>query len=552
MHTLKRPLAVLACAFLASSPAFAQTAPTPVPFDVTPSPSISPGEVTEYSGPANTGATGGAGQSKAYPYRISVDKVIESFKFDDNRTENGFLNIPPDPSGAAGKSRLAAVVNSMIEVRTKGGALVFRDGLRDFFAPLSPASSPFDPKIVYDPHQGRFLVVALLQQTGTASQSPGNVSRILLAVSKGENPASSTAADWNYFAIDSKQTIFGAFDGWADYPGFEVDEEAVYVTANIFTFVPFGFFGGVRLWIVPKDGFYDGSSATANVYDPYAGGGVATTTMPAEIRQAGGAGPGVGTYLVSYSGLSIQATGEDFIQVVRVNDPLGSPTFVGEFISIGDIDNNNVGLPNAPQAGSPYLINTNDRRALDAVWQNDALWLVATGNPNSGSEIGQATAHFWKVDTSAVDDASAPADLLVLDQQGDITGEDIAPGTFTFFPSVAVNKYGAAAFGFSASAPSIYAGAYATGRGPSDPAGTVRASETVHEGLAPYKRFFGGTRNRWGDYSGISVDPTNDKNVWFFNEYADTPGTPTNGSQGAEDGRWANAYARGKFLGSPN
>ena len=55
-------------------------------------------------------------------------------KCDDNQAENGFFDIPPDPMGAAGTSRLFAVVTSMIEVRTKGGDLVFRDGLRDFFA----------------------------------------------------------------------------------------------------------------------------------------------------------------------------------------------------------------------------------------------------------------------------------------------------------------------------------------------------------------------------------------------------------------------------------
>lgn len=485
--------------------------------------------------------------------KFSVDKTFTGFGFDDNATENGARFIPPDPIGAAGHSRVIAVVNSMIESRTKSGQLKWRDGLRDFFAPLSPGGFPFDPKIVYDDHEQRFVVVALELIVGSASVSPTNVSRILLAVSKTQNPGTATAADWNFFAINAKQT-FSGFDLWADFPGFEVDEEAVYITANIFTFVPFGIFGGSRLWIVDKGedsgGFYDGGPGSFTVHNPYASGGVATTTMPAEIREAGGAGPGIGTYLVSYSGLSDGV--DEFVQVVRVDDPLGTPTFTQEFLLIGNIENFPGALPDAPQLGSAFLIEVNDRRALDAVWRDDKLWLTATIDPNAGANFGQTTAHWWKLDTSGVTGSGDPAGLITLDQQGDIGGEDIAAGAFTFFPSVAVNKNGSAAFGFSSSAPSIHAGAFVAARGPFDVAGTVRPSETVHDGLAPYKRFFGGPRNRWGDYSGISVDPANDDFFWVFNEYADTPGSPTVGSQGPEDGRWGTAWARGKFVGPKN
>ena len=54
-----------------------------------------------------------------------------------------------------------------------------------------------------------------------------------------------------------------------------------------------------------------------------------------------------------------------------------------------------------------------------------------------------------------------------------------------------------------------------------------------------YVRFFAGTRNRWGDYTGASVDPNDDKSFWIFNEYAITRGTLI----GGEDGRWGTVYA---------
>ncbi|MGH7599737.1 MAG: FlgD immunoglobulin-like domain containing protein, partial [bacterium] len=443
-------------------------------------------------------------------------------------------------------------VNSMIEARNKDGQLEWRDGLRDFFAPLSPTTFPFDPKIVYDQYEDRFVVVALEQITGTASVSPTNVSRILLAVSKDGNPQN--AADWRFHAINSKTVIprpVTLFDHWADYPGFEVDEEAVYITANMFTFVPFGSFGGVRLWIVDKGagagGFYDGGSTGVTVHNPYAGGGIATTTMPALVFGSGGVGSGIGTYLVSYSGLSNGV--DEFVQVVRVGNPLGTTTFTQEFINIGNIENfSPVALPDAPQpgldlGGIPRTIEVNDRRALDCVWRDNALWMVAEINPNSGPDAGQTTTHWWKLNTSAV---PGP---ITLDDQGNIGGEDIAPGTFTYFPAVAVNRDGHAAFGFSASAPTVFAGAYVTVKTASDPPGTVQASEVVKAGEDFYFRRFGGANNRWGDYSGIAVDPSNEDFFWVFNEFADQRGSiltafPT------QDGRWGTAWGRCKFVGS--
>lgn len=499
--------------------------------------------------------------------RFYVDKSFLSMTYDDNPVENirqstglGVRFIPPDPSGAAGHSRVVAVVNSMIETRTKSGQLKWREGLRDFFAPLAPPTDvfPFDPKIVYDDHEQRFVVVALELIVGSASVSPTNVSRILLAVSKSDNPKSSSAGDWNFFAIDSKQAIprpVTIFEHWADYPGFEVDEEAIYVTANMFTFVPFGSFGGSRLWIVPKGvgtgGLYDGGPGSFTVHNPYAApGSVATTTMPAEIRSAGGAGPGVGTYLLSYSGLSDGV--DEFVQVVRVDNPLGAVAFTQEFINLGNLETGFPALPDAPQLGTPALIEVNDRRALDAVWHDDGLWLATTLRPNAGANVGQTTAYWVKLDTSAVTGAGDPAGLLSLADQGEIGGEDVAAGAFTYFPSVAVNKNGSAAFGYSASAPSIYGGAFVTVRGPNDVAGTTRLSDTVQVGLAPYLRTFGGGRNRWGDYSGIAVDPANDDTFWIFNEYAETPGDPRVVGMTVEDGRWGTAWARGKFVGPHN
>jgi hypothetical protein len=62
-------------------------------------------------------AEDGSGQSFA-KRRNKLDKQFEGFGFLNNAEENGgFLFIPPDPIAAAGKSRLVAVVNCMVECR---------------------------------------------------------------------------------------------------------------------------------------------------------------------------------------------------------------------------------------------------------------------------------------------------------------------------------------------------------------------------------------------------------------------------------------------------
>ena len=68
------------------------------------------------------------------------------FGYDDNATETGAVSIPPDPMGAAGPDRLVAVVNSMIEARSKSGVLLWRDSLADFFAPRARRRARLIPR----------------------------------------------------------------------------------------------------------------------------------------------------------------------------------------------------------------------------------------------------------------------------------------------------------------------------------------------------------------------------------------------------------------------
>ncbi|MCP4203500.1 MAG: hypothetical protein GY769_16400 [bacterium] len=465
--------------------------------------------------------------------------------FDTNNVHEGSFFIPPDSHAAAGTGHLMNVTNVTVRIHEKNGTLKLDTALADFFSSLAPVTALFDPKIRYDHFAGRFVVVALEQREVPPATKE---SRILLAVSDDSNPEGT----WYQTSIPSRLMISG-FDRWADYPGFAIDEEAVYITTNMFCFsssVDPGCtpgFAGVRLWVVSKTqgtggGFYAGGTPT--VYgpsDPYTCADCfATTTQPAHVFGSPPTSPtNVGTFLVSYSGLSEPPATDNLVQIVRIDDPASaSPTFTQELVNVGDLGS---AIPDAPQPGSTALIATNNRRALDSVWRDSQLYLTATIEPETGPDAGQATAHWWQLDTTTLSNGIDPPETLLTDQ-GDIGGEDLAPGTHTYFPSVMTNGSGALGFGFSASGPSLFAGAYFATRDPSDPAGTNRGSETVRAGVDHYFRSFSGSTNRWGDYSSISQDPLETDCFWVYNQYADTRGSVTNGSQ---DGRWGTAY--GKF-----
>ncbi len=210
-------------------------------------------------------------------------------------------------------------------------------------------------------------------------------------------------------------------------------------------------------------------------------------------------------------------------------NPLTSPTFSGTFVELGVIDNLRFSIPTAPQLGGNEHIATGDRRALDAAWRNNSLWMTTEVLPLSGPNANQATSYWIQINTNT----------FTVQNQGQIGGEDIAIGTFTAYASVAVNSHGVAAFGFAAYGPSIYAGAYVVGRNPTDPSGTVSSSFAVHQGVDYYYRVNAGTNNRWGDFSGIAVDPVDDS-FWVFNEYADERGYEFDG----QDGVWNTAWLR--------
>lgn len=477
-------------------------------------------------------------ESWAHALRLVPSKTLaasfDSTDLDTNiANTGGALFVPPDAHAAAGPAHVVAVTNVTIRIHTPTGSLLADTSLASFFAPLAPLTLTFDPKVLYDQHAGRF-VVTTLDRTDVGTGDSFNSSRLFLAVSATSDPTGA----W-YLTIFDTMTMIGGVPVWADYPGFAVDEEAIYVTVAMFGFLGSGGgFAGTRLVVVDKGigsgGLYAGGGAVGYILDPApAGAGiVAGILQPAHVYgkiPGTFAVPNVGTWLTLYAGLSDGT--DEYLQILRLDAPLTDPVLTVQFVNVGDIEGpTSLPLPDAPQATPALAIDTNDRRALDAVWSGGSLWVTATIDPKPGDpDAGQATAYWWEIST-------AKLGFLTRADGGTVGGEDIGAGTHTFFPSIAVNGDRDVAIGFSASGPEIFPGSYYTTRQPTDPPGTVRASEVLRTGLAAYARVVSGSTNRWGDYSSTALDPDTGC-FWVYNQHALLPGTPTAGG----DGRWGTA-----------
>jgi hypothetical protein len=465
---------------------------------------------------------------------------IEGFNIDDNAfNASAFILEPPDPYGAAGPEHILNVGNVSVQWFTKDGTMQAHTSLKNFFAPLYPVTPLFDPKVVYDQYSERFVVLAL-EQMSLASGDFADMSRIMLAVSDDSDPN----GYWYYHQINGQINIPdittpGAFiPTWTDYPGLAVDEEAIYVTGNLFDF-PGTISAGNRLWIVDKGqgvgGFYDNGPAEHVMYDPAADAGVDFSGIwtgsvgfrnmqPAHIF--GDAPEGVGTWLALYDGYNDGV--DEFVDLIRIDDPLDDPTFELSTINVGDLED---AFANpflfANQRGTTALIDGGDHRTLNAVWRNDSLYVTTVIYPQDGPNVNQVTAHWFRFDTSDVDDPE-------LADQGDIGGEELGFNVNTMWPAVMVDSEDNMAITFSATGPTLYPGSYYAVRAADDPAGTMRGAQTLAAGLDIYDLALNGQFSRWGDYASVALDPTDGVTFWAYNEYA----LPAQGLGGRWGTRW--------------
>jgi hypothetical protein len=95
-----------------------------------------------------------------------------------------------------------------------------------------------------------------------------------------------------------------------------------------------------------------------------------------------------------------------------------------------------------------------------------------------------------------------------------------APDTnFRWMGSVAMDKVGDLAAGYSLSSGSVFPSIRITGRAPGDPLNTLRQEATVVNGIGSQQG-----HARWGDYSSMAIDPVDDCTFWYTQQFIDTAG----------------------------
>ncbi|HWS65117.1 MAG TPA: hypothetical protein VN325_20340 [Steroidobacteraceae bacterium] len=93
--------------------------------------------------------------------------------------------------------------------------------------------------------------------------------------------------------------------------------------------------------------------------------------------------------------------------------------------------------------------------------------------------------------------------------------------TSRWMGSIAMDKAGNIALGYSASSGSKYPSVYYTGRLASDPLGTLQSEGLLKAGSGSQT----GSLHRWGDYSALALDPSNDCTFYYTNEYLKASGS---------------------------
>jgi len=111
----------------------------------------------------------------------------------------------------------------------------------------------------------------------------------------------------------------------------------------------------------------------------------------------------------------------------------------------------------------------------------------------------------------------SPGGTPVVAQQGTYAPDS----NYRWMGSVAMDKIGDVAVGYSVSSGGMYPAIAFAGRVPSDPPGALEAETTIFSGSGSQT----GILTRWGDYSSMTVDPTDDCTFWYTNQYLPADGS---------------------------
>ncbi|HEX7180496.1 MAG TPA: proprotein convertase P-domain-containing protein [Thermoanaerobaculia bacterium] len=459
------------------------------------------------------------------PDAASIDPVVQTsvppasltsplISFDGLNNQNngtlfGFVLSPPDTVGDVGPNHYVQMVNLTFRVFDKAGnPLTAALKVSNIFASLSgPCATrdDGDPIVLYDPLADRWM----LSQFCTIAD-PFN--HQLIAISQTPDPSGA------YFVYDFQMPN----NKFNDYPKFGVWTDAYYMSDNQFNQAGTAFLGA-GAFAFDRAKMLAGDPTASYVYVDIENGNTDIGgVLPADLD--GLAPPPAGTPgLFAYfaadefgdpaDGIRIFEFRPDFANPASstFTERAESPIAVAAFDPRSPSGRDDIEQP-APATSSAYLDSISDRLMHRLVYRNFGTHesLVVNHTVNV-SGVNPTTPANHRAGVRYYELRSSGGAYSVQEQA------TFAPDTDNrWMGSAAMDNDGNLAVGYSVSSLTTRPSARFAGRLATDPAGGLFQGEvSLIEGTGVQT----GTGSRWGDYSSLNVDPSDDCTFWYTTEY---------------------------------
>ncbi len=430
-----------------------------------------------------------------------------NINFDGLDFANWGAGHPPDDNGDVGPTYYIQTVNTSIGIFNKStGARVTAFTFDTFmsqgsFGNLCDTDNFGDPVVLYDTFEDRWFISDFafqLNGSGSVINPPGSFQCI--AVSKTGDPV---AGGWNFYSINTT-------GGLGDYPKFGIWPDGIYMSANMFDYAASGSFQNARVYAFNKAQMY-AAAPTPQVVSFDVADASEFTLLPSNARlQAGTPPPGSPNYFIStWEFLNAQDVYEFHVDW----NSISLSTFTGPFNPLAGSSWPSASVPNAATPG-----NALDVLQLRAMAQNqytnlggvESLWATHTVRRQDTS--GFAAPRWYQVPvTGGIVGAN--------DSQSVTWDPDAANVIYRYMPSLAVDRAGNMALGYTTSNSATNPGIKYAGRLSTDPVNTFSQTEqTLIQGTGTQTGNCGGTCTRWGDYTAMTLDPDG-CTFWYTNEY---------------------------------
>lgn len=399
-------------------------------------------------------------------------------------------SAPPDTNGAAGTTQYVQTVNTALAVfdKASGNVLYGPVPINTLFQPLGgrcASDNDGDPVVVFDKLAQRWVISQFAVTTTPYYQC--------VAVSQ---TADATGA-YNLYAF-SYGSVF------PDYPKMGVWPDAYYISFNMFTST----FQGAKACAYDRSAMLAGRAATQQCFQlstSYGG------LLPADLD--GTTAPPAGSPGI------FMARGSNSLYRWLMQVDWATPantSFSGTPASLPVASYAAAcgGGTCIPQAGvSQKLDSLADRLMFRLAYRNFGSYdsVVVTHSVQVGGtrKSGNAAVRWYEVRN--------PRTATAVYQQGTFNPD----GTWRWMGSIAQDKQGNIALGYSVSSTAIHPGIRYTTRAANDPLGTMQAETSILEGAGSQT---GSNLARWGDYSAMTVDPVDDCTFWYTTEYLKSDG----------------------------